>query len=67
MPLHQSADCFQRGQKLGVALPQTAGAAQLMQACAANGLAGWYVNPDVTQRREYYIVASTLTGRPTQA
>ena len=25
--------------ELGVALPQTAGAAQLMQACAANGMA----------------------------
>ncbi len=30
---------LQNAKELGVALPQTAGAAQLMQACAANGLA----------------------------
>jgi 3-hydroxyisobutyrate dehydrogenase-like beta-hydroxyacid dehydrogenase len=29
----------QGARELGVALPQTAGAAQLMQACAANGMA----------------------------
>jgi PKD repeat protein len=26
-----------------------------------NGLAGWYVNPDITQSREFYIIASTAT------
>ncbi|NML43598.1 2-hydroxy-3-oxopropionate reductase [Ramlibacter sp. G-1-2-2] len=31
---------LQGARELGVALPQTAGAAQLMQVCAANGLAG---------------------------
>jgi 2-hydroxy-3-oxopropionate reductase len=31
---------LQGARELGVALPQTAGAAQLMQACAANGLGG---------------------------
>jgi 2-hydroxy-3-oxopropionate reductase len=31
---------LQGARELGVALPQTAGAAQLMQACAANGMAG---------------------------
>ena len=30
---------MQGAKELGVALPQTAGAAQLMQACAANGMA----------------------------
>jgi 2-hydroxy-3-oxopropionate reductase len=30
---------LQGARALGVALPQTAGAAQLMQACAANGMA----------------------------
>ena len=32
---------LQGARELGVALPQTAGAAQLMQACAANGGADW--------------------------
>jgi 3-hydroxyisobutyrate dehydrogenase-like beta-hydroxyacid dehydrogenase len=30
---------MQGARELGVALPQTAGAAQLMQVCAANGMA----------------------------
>src|SRR5512137_992099 len=39
--LHQKdlALALQGARELGVALPQTAGAAQLMQACAANGMA----------------------------
>ena len=39
--LHQKdlALALAGGRELGVALPQTSGAAQLMQACAANGLA----------------------------
>jgi len=39
--LHQKdlSLALQGARELGVALPQTAGAAQLMQACAANGLA----------------------------
>ena len=42
MQLHQKDLnlALQGARELGVALPQTAGAAQLMQACAANGMGG---------------------------